>query len=94
MQYQAKPAPPAAPTVTSPSEVQRYLGPNQEFNPDYAAAVLSNFVRASLETGVGDAEVASQLDDLERRVRDTRVAHASLTAASPIRSGRCLQVHP
>jgi hypothetical protein len=48
--------------------VQRYLGPNQEFNPDYAAAVLSNFVRASLETGVDGVEVAAQLDDLERRV--------------------------
>lgn len=67
-QYQAKPAPPTAPTATSPTDVQRYLGPNQEFNPDYAAAVLSNFVRASLETGVDGVEVAAQLDDLERRV--------------------------
>lgn len=67
-QYQAKPAPPNAPTATSPAEVQRYLGSNQEFNADYAAAILSNFVRSSLETGVTDTEVATQLDDLERRV--------------------------
>lgn len=70
-QYQAKPAPPTAPTATSPAEVQRYLGSNQEFNPDYAVAVLNNFVRASLETGVEGAEVATQLDDLERRVSQT-----------------------
>lgn len=76
-QYQAKPAPPTAPTATSPADVQRYLGTNQEFNPDYAAAVLDNFVRASLETGVDESEIAAQIDDLERRVSADAAEHAA-----------------
>lgn len=92
-QYQAKPAPPTAPTATSPADVQRYLGPNQEFNPDYAAAVLGNFVRASLESGVESAEVAMQLDDLERRVR-SESRPVSLTTAPSVWPGWRFQVHP
>lgn len=46
------------------------LGPNQQFDPHYAAAVLDAFVRGQLEMGSREADVTSELNDIEASVRE------------------------
>lgn len=48
------------------------LGPNQQTDANYAAAVLESFVRSQLETGRSEAEVSVDLNELEKRVSDQR----------------------
>ncbi|RSH85884.1 uncharacterized protein EHS24_004069 [Apiotrichum porosum] len=66
-QYEARPAPPTLPSINSPSDVLNALGPNQQTDANYAAAVLESFVRSQLETGRSEAEVSVDLNELEKR---------------------------
>ena len=68
-QYDAKPAPPQVPAnINSPADVQRALGSQQAFDPYYADAVLTSYVRNQLMMSRDEREVAAELDDLERRL--------------------------